>query len=873
MDWESIRQRLKERRGQDYWRSLDELAETPEFKVFCEREFPAGASEWTDPLSRRNFLKLMAGSIALAGFSGCTQRQPNEKIVPYIAQPEQMTLGRPLYFATAMPRHGFAEALLVKSREGRPVKIEGNPQHPMSRGATSIFGQASLLDLYDPDRSKAVINAGEASSWTAFLDALNIALQKQSRKAGAGLRLLTGTITSPTLTAQIQALLKKFPEARWHAYEPLHRDSGIEGAKLAFGENVETQYAFENAKVILSLDADFLSGHPAALRYSSDFILGRRLSDGPQSVMNRLYVVESQFTVTGSMADHRLPLPPSEIERVAFGISELLSGRTDNSGDWSAEHNRWIRAVAEDLQAHRGSSAVIAGDHQTSFAHMLVHRINQLLDNVGKTISYTEPIETSPTNHTASVRELTEAVRSKSVDMLVIMGTNPIFNAPVDLEFARAMTQVPLAVHLGQYEDETAAYCHWHIPETHYLESWGDIRAFDGTVSLIQPLIEPLYGGKSALELLEVMLQIESGRSSYEIVHDFWQKQSKWADFEKGWRRALHEGLVADSAAAKRSVRLRPDAETGLPPATSDRPTPSQRKDKTGLPLEIAFAADPTIGDGSFANNAWLQEHPKPITKLTWDNAAFISPVLAQRQKISNGDLLELRYRNRTLQVPAWIVPGHPDGSVMLTLGYGRKRAGRVALDTGFNTYKLRTSDAMGFGHGLELRKTGKHYALVSTQQHQSLHGRPVFREGTWAEYQNNPHFADEQSEVPKQSESFYNLTAEQKRDMAWGMVIDLNACIGCSSCNMACYAENNIPVVGKEQVQRGREMQWIRVDTYFRGPPENPEAGNQPVPCMHCETAPSELVCPDEATLHNSEGLNLQVYNRCIGTRYCSNN
>jgi molybdopterin-containing oxidoreductase family iron-sulfur binding subunit len=580
--------------------------------------------------------------------------------------------------------------------------------------------------------------------------------------------------------------------------------------------------------------------------------------------MNRLYVVETQLTVTGSMADHRLPLPANEIPGLAF---ELFQAIASDAQPAPGSHRSWAMEVAADLKKHKGASLVIAGDQQPPMVHMLAHRMNEALGNFDHTVSFSDPAPSSPWQQTQSLRELVEEIRKDKVELLLILGGNPAFTAPVDLNLAESLSTVKSIVRLGTEEDETSAFAHWHVPEAHYLESWGDARAYDGTVSIQQPLIDPLYGGRTALELLEVMISPESGRTAYDIVRDHWASQKLWPDFDKGWRKAIHDGLIADSAFKPKKMQLRPEAESALPAATSDRPSAQRPQGQ----IELVFAPDPTLWDGRFANNAWLQELPKPITKLTWDNAVQISPRTAEQFALSNGAMVELRYRGRTLKAACWIVPGHADHAASLHLGYGRERAGLVGRNTGFNAYVLRTSDEPWSGPGLEIRKFPGHYKLASTQQHQSLEGRNVYRAGTFEEYKLNPAFVRESSESP--GASLYNLTAKSNADTAWGMVIDLNACIGCGACNMACYAENNIPVVGKDQVLRGRQMQWIRIDTYFQGPLENPRIGNQPVPCMHCETAPCEVVCPVEATLHDHEGLNLQVYNRCIGTRYCSNN
>ncbi|MDB6111501.1 MAG: hypothetical protein JWR69_3251 [Pedosphaera sp.] len=861
LDLAAIRARLAGARGQEYWRSLDEVAQTKEFQEMLQREFPANASEWTDDVSRRNFLKLMGASLALAGVTSCT-RQPIQKIVPYVQQPEEIVLGKPLFFATAMPFNGFATGLLVRSNEGHPTKIEGNPEHPASLGATSVFQQAAILNLYDPDRSQAVLEAGEVSTWGLFLGALNGGLEEQRAKRGAGLRILTETITSPTLAAQLQALLKKFPAAKWHQYQPVNRDNAHDGARMAFGEVVEAQHDFDKVKVILSLDSDFLFAHPEGLRYTRQFTNGRRVSHD-RTEMNRLYQVESSPTITGSMADHRLPLNAGAVEGFARTLAQQLGGgaQAQAGGDVQA---RWISAVARDLQRNRGASIVIAGEQQPPVVHALAHQMNDQLGNVGKTVGYTASAEAQPVNQIQSLRELVREMDSGAVDMLVMLGGNPVYNAPADFQFAERLAKVKLRIHLSAYQDETSAYCHWHIAESNFLEAWSDVRAFDGTTSIIQPLIAPLYDTRTAHELIDVLMQ-QPGRSSYDIVRDYWLARKVWPDFEPSWRKALHDGLIAGSALPSRAVQLK--MAGGLPPASAG-PVGAQ-----GERLEVCFRPDPAVWDGRFANNGWLQETSKPFSKITWDSAAQVSVPLAERLQLANGDVVQLRFRGRTLRMPVWITPGQAENSILLPLGYGRTRAGHVGNDTGFDTYLLRESEALWFAPGLEISKTGEQYKLASTQQSHNVQGRGLVRDGTLAQFRANPEFIHANEEAPKPNNTLYNPGEYKSPDYAWGMVIDLNTCIGCNACVVACQSENNIPVVGKSEVARGRDMLWIRIDQYFRGGAENPKVTNQPVPCMHCENAPCELVCPVEATLHDHEGLNLQVYNRCVGTRYCSNN
>jgi MoCo/4Fe-4S cofactor protein with predicted Tat translocation signal len=860
LDLATIRARLATAKGPDYWRSLEELAESESFQEMLHREFPEQASEWTDSVSRRRFLQLMAASLALAGLNGCVSA-PAEKIVPYVRAPEEIVPGRPLFFATAMPLAGYGAGVLVESHMGRPTKVEGNPTHPASLGATDVFAQASVLTLYDPDRSQVVNNAGEISTWSAFLNAASLELERQRESRGAGLRLLTGTVTSPTLAHQIQELLTQFPAARWHQYEPVNRDNARAGAQLALGEDVNTVYDLSPAKVLLSLDADFLCTGPGALRYARDFAAARRI-EGEQAEMNRLYVVESTPSNTGMMADHRLPMQASEIEGFARAVVQQVGlGASGDISPTMAVYSQWIDAVVGDLKAHRGASLVVAGESQPPIVHALAHAMNHALGNVGRTVSYTDPVEAQPVSQIDSLAELTREMAAGQVEFLVILGGNPVLTAPADLAFAEHLSNVRVRVHLSLDDDETSRLCHWHVPEAHHLESWADVRAYDGTVSLLQPLIAPLYGGKTALEVLAVLTG-QPGRSSHELVRSYWQARRGEKDFERFWEQSLNDGVVAGTALPELHVSLRTDYHNRIEEALSAPTHPG---------LEVNFRPDPTIFDGQFANNAWLQELPKTLTTLTWDNAALVSPATAERFGLQNGDVVELARAGQTVRAPAWILPGQPDRTVTLHLGYGRTRSGRVGTGIGFNAYPLRRAQAPWFDSGVELRPTGERYPLATTQRHHNMEGRHPVRVGTLGEYRQNPHFAHEAGHEAPAALSLY--PGHRYEGYAWGMTIDLNACTGCSACVIACQAENNIPVVGKEEVIREREMHWIRVDRYFQGDLENPRTYAQPVPCMQCENAPCEVVCPVGATVHSSEGLNDMVYNRCVGTRYCSNN
>jgi molybdopterin-containing oxidoreductase family iron-sulfur binding subunit len=862
-----------------FWRGLDELAETQEYKDFLHHEYPYGAAKEVNSMGRRDVLKLMAASAALAGLTACT-KLPTEKIVPYAQQsPEEFIPGKPLFYATAMPFGGLGTGLLVESHMGRPTKVEGNPAHPASLGAADIFAQASVLGLYDPDRSQVAIRNGRIGSWSAFLTAMDgLRLQLASNK-GAGFRLLTETITSPALSDQIHSLLSQFPSAKWHQFEPCGCDAAREGSRLAFGEYVNTVYRFDQADVILSLDADFLCSGPGSLRYAHDFADKRRISDN-QSTMNRLYEVESTPSVTGAMADHRWPLRSSDVEAFARQIAEglgikALSGAPPEFPNLPAD---WVAALIRDLQQHRGASLVVAGDQQLPAVHALAHAMNEALGNVGKTVYYTAPIEANPVNQLHSLRELVSDIDAGQVDVLLILGGNPVFTAPADLQFREKLLKVGLRIHLGQHEDETAELCHWHIPQAHYLESWGDVRAFDGTVSIIQPLIAPLYEGKTAPEILSV-LQGQGSRQAHAVLQDYWKLQRPGPSFEAAWESWLNEGVIAGTALPPKPVKLVPDLQARL---AQNLPTGSSQ----GSGLEIVFRPDPTIWDGQFANNGWLQELPKPLTKLTWDNAAMLSLATAERLGVKNGDVVRLRLQGREVAAPIWIMPGHADDSCTVHLGYGRRRAGKVGSDIGFNAYAIRSSSALWFGSGLQIAKAGDTYSLVTTQHHHIITGqnqkkeeeesvaaarRDLVRVATLEEFRKNPDFAKDPEERTTRAPSLYPGFKDE--GYSWGMAIDLNSCTGCNACVVACQSENNIPVVGKDQVARGREMHWIRVDTYFRGALANPETYHEIVVCMQCENAPCESVCPVGATVHSPEGLNEMVYNRCVGTRYCSNN
>jgi molybdopterin-containing oxidoreductase family iron-sulfur binding subunit len=872
LDLASVRARIDQatahdaaqKTGPEYWRSLEELAGSDAFQEALHREFPKGASEWVDSVSRRGFLKVMGASLGLAGMTGCV-RLPLEPIVPYVRQPENVIPGRPMYYASAITLGGYANPVLVESHLGRPTKIEGNDQHPASLGGTDIFTQASILGLYDPDRSQSVVSMGDQRSWAAFLSAIRGPLSAQKALQGSGIRILTPTISSPTLADQLRDFLKIYPQAKWHVYEPVNRDNVLEGAKLAFGQPVETRYDFSKADVIVSLDADFLyAGFPGNVKYIRDFA-SRRNPDAP---MNRLYMIESTPTTTGAKADHRLPLRASEIGRFGQLMLATLSSATPYNGldkTFTDREVKFADAAFEGLLQNSGSSVLIAGNHQPPSVHALAHDINSRCGNVGKTVFYSDPVDANPINQTDSVKDLVTDMHGGKVDLLIILGGNPAYDAPADLNFADVMTsgKVPMRVHLGLYQNETAELCQWHVNATHELESWGDARAYDGTASIIQPLIAPLYNGKSAIEFV-ALLSGQADATGYDLTRAYWQKQHSGADFEQFWRKSLHDGWIEGTPFTPKSISAK-----SLPKESASNSSDDKQ-------IELNIRRDPTIYDGQFSNSGWLQELPKPMTKLTWDNAVLIGPKMAERLQIKVEDVVELELNGKKVTGPVWIQPGHPDKSVTVFLGYGRKRAGRVGTAQGFDAYALRTSANPWIASGVQIRKTGATYKLASTQGMQSMDTpdgghRPLVRETTLEEYRKEPNFAKEE-ETPYEL-SLYKPYPYKEEDYAWGMTIDLNTCVGCNNCMVACQSENNIAVVGKEQTQLGRHMHWIRIDTYYQGDRDNPRAFFQPVPCMQCENAPCEVVCPVGATNHTTEGLNDMVYNRCVGTRYCSNN
>lgn len=851
--------------GLEYWRSLDQLENTPEFKEFLHREFPQGASEFDNSWSRRSFLTLMGASVALAGLAGC--RRPVDKIVPYVTQPEEVTPGVPNFYATVMPFGQAALGMLVKSNDGRPTKIEGNPEHPSTRGSSNVMMQAEILNLYDPDRSRIPTHSGAVASWDDFVSFWRERYAFFQSNQGEGLAFLTGEFHSPTLYRLAESLRKTFPRAVWSVYEPISDENCYESVLIATGKPSQPITHLDRAEVILALDADFLGHSSDQVRMSRQFADGRRVM-AQTDHMNRLYAVESNYSVTGAAADHRLRVPSSQIgdflvalgrELASLGLGLPAFSGLQSSGSYD---NKFMRGLAHDLVRTRGKSLVLAGSHQPSSVHALVVALNAALGNVGITLTFVE----SKNDHRSSrvsLKALVDTMKSGAVDTLVMLGGNPVYNAPADLYFAEGLKKVKNSVHLSMHVDETSRAATWHLPQSHFLESWGDARALDGTLSVIQPLIDPLFGTNSTFEVMN-LLSTGTMVKGYEVVRQTWQGAIAGPGFEKGWRQVLHDGWLRDSASAPVAASIDPNAVSNY---LREHPIPSSVGQGS---FEIVFTPS-NLFDGRSANNGWLQELPDPITRLSWDNTAMLSPKTAQSLGLRSGDVVRVAFQGREVELPTWVNPGQADNSVIVKLGYGRVAAGRVGDGVGADTYQLRTTDAMGYGIGVTVSPTGRTYKLANVQDHGSMEERPILREATLEQYKSTGEFYPPMIAHPPLLPLWDPHTYDT--GYQWGLSIDLTACTGCNACVIACQSENNIPVVGKEQVSRGREMHWLRMDRYYKGPADEPVVSHQPMMCQHCENAPCETVCPVAATVHDREGLNVMVYNRCIGTRYCSNN
>ncbi len=880
--------------GPNYWRSLDHLADTPEFRQWVEREFPSGAGELTDPVTRRHFMKIMSASFLLAGIglSGC--RRPEEKILPFGKAPENYIHGAPQFFATAMPTRGSAVPLVVKASDGRPTKVEGNALHPDSNGATDHYAQASVLNVYDPDRATRFARNGEIVKREAALDFLGELSQQAQANGGQGLCFLLERSSSPS-RARVQKLISdKFPKARWFIHEPVDFDVHRQAASLAFGKSVAPYYKLDEARVIVSLDCDFIGGEEDACLHIRRFVKGRKIEnlEKPKEMMNRLYAVEALFTLTGASADHRLRVSAGAIQSVAARLAVEILKQSGNLAELSGAlqtlaaeaqaNEKWIVECAKDLLANAGKGLVLAGQRQPLAVHLLAHALNAALGNVGKTVVFLD----APEATAGTLAELAQALNAGEVETLVILGGNPVYDAPADLNWAQTRRKAKTVVRLGYYDnDETAAMSDWHLPLAHYLESWGDARTADGTLVPVQPLIEPLFGGLSELEVLARIGGLDRTKP-HDIVRETYRGIA--GDSEDNWKRFLHDGYLPGSAAKPVSVLLSTNAIAGVLAAAKPvaAPTPDA--------LEVVFHRDYKVDDGRYNNNGWLQELPDPITKLVWENVILLSPKTADdlglviQNKENNRlfvPLVRIRLDGREIVGPSWKQPGMADNVVALALGYGRARTGRIGHGSGYDAYRLRTTKSPHIAAGAKLSLTGQTHKLASTQDHGAMEGRPIVREANLDHYLGNNQFVKAMNlEEPPVVRPLYPNPLDKVKEKGlhqWGMAIDLSSCVGCSACMVACQSENNVPIVGKDQVTRNREMHWIRIDRYFTSDPNKPEPEQmaepqmvmQPMLCQHCEAAPCENVCPVNATSHDEEGLNVMTYNRCVGTRYCSNN
>ncbi|MGO4386313.1 TAT-variant-translocated molybdopterin oxidoreductase [Microvirga sp. 2YAF29] len=835
-DLDALRARLADEEGPRLWRSLEELTDRPDVRRYVEAEFPDVMQ--ASIVDRRTLLRLMSASLALGGLAACNSGAV--KNAPLLSQshnaPGYMP-GVPTIIATSLPLNGYGRGVLAKVQEGRPIKVEGNPLHPASLGATDVFAQAEILSLYDPDRSGAPLHKGVARSWKEVTQFIRPVRNELVVEEGRGLHVLMPPTSSPTIRRLVSQARQLFPHAQWHGFTPVDDINRQQAAQTVFRRGVDLVYDLTQADMIVTLGGDLFAEEAGHIRYAADYQNRRRMQDRE---LPRLFALETRPSLVGSRADERIPLRPREFEAFSRALADAV-----RTGAASSNAHPSLSRLVNELRRSGPRSLVAVGREQPASVHALALAINAQLGAFGTTIRAIEPVRNALGN-VSTLDDLAIAIEAGQASRLIILGGNPVYTAPADIDLAALIRRVPLSLHLGSHVDETAALCTWHVPEAHPLESWGDLRAFDGTIGLRQPATLPLKPSLSAEEFLGLMTgQTMDGHG---LVQATWREA--WGDaFNAQWSRALEDGVVENSASP--SIDVTPQASRG--------PEPAFQASSAGI--DVVFALDPSVWDGTYANNGWLQELPKPLTKQVWGNAALIAPETAEIFGLSSGDLIDLSLDGRTLRAPVWVLPGHAPGAVTLTLGYGRQRAGQIGNGIGFNAYAIRTSAQPWTATG-EIRRVGERVKLVTTQQHHSLQGRDIVR-----------------ITAPDQTQPFDEVKLPsiypdwEYPNHAWGMAIDLDACIGCNACVIACQAENNISVVGPEEVAKGREMHWLRVDRYYAGDPAKPDTYFQPVPCMQCEKAPCEVVCPVNATVHSSEGLNDMVYNRCIGTRSCSNN
>ncbi len=862
---------MSDNKNNKHWRSLEQLADSDKFREQLENEFPGGIDTPVSGLSRRRFMQIMSASVAMTTLVGC--RWPEEKIVPFAKRPEGFKPGTPVQFATAFEMGHNVLGVLATSYDGRPIKIEGNPDFALSNGATNTFAQASVLNLYDSDRSREVLLDGNSASWDEFNEYTKTF---KGLKKG-GLAVLTGATTSPSVKTQLQKLSKRYKGSKIYKWEPVCRANEMQGAMQSFGTPVKTQLDLSKAKVVVDFNANILQDHPTALQNSRGFAKGRNPESGH---MNRLYVFENSFTITGGMADHRFPTHASEIGNEVWALAADLvfnngiNMPTVDRGDLKKNHhhgNEHIGAIAKDLAHNKGHSLIQVGTDQPAEIHALCNAMNEALGNQGSTISYL-PFDMP---EFGTVKELTAELDAGNINTLLILGGDPAYNTPADINFAESMSKAT-TIHLSEKVNATSKLANWHIPQTHYLESWGDVMAWDGTWMSVQPLIEPLFGGKAVTEILSLFVN-RKPKTSFDVTRESFCSMAGFGRripkdnpvFEKKWREFVHAGFYAGSNKAGQKLAVAGSVKAG------------KRTSPDAGNLELSIVRDQSVYDGRFIDNAWLQEMPDFMTKLTWDNAAIISPALSKETGLKHEDMAKLSIDGREIEMPIYVLPGQAHYSVTVNLGYGQESAGTVGKDSGFNTYQLMSWGALSGATGLQLEKTGNKYTLAITQDHHAIDESGaaeiqkrvpgLVREGDIEQYNNDPHFVDH---MGVHSPPLNSLWKEKEyTGYKWGMAVDLSVCTGCNACLMGCQSENNIAVVGKDEVSRGREMAWLRLDRYFLGDEDDPKCTQQPINCAQCELAPCEEVCPVAATMHTEEGLNTMVYNRCVGTRYCSNN
>jgi len=858
-----------------YWRSLEQLADAPAFQEKLKAEFPLGANELelkAGP-SRRTFLGIIGASMALAGVtSGCI-RKPREKILPYTRRPEDLVEGVAQQYASVLRVGASALGVLVTSHQNRPTKIEGNPLHPMSLGGTSAWAQAMVLDLYDPDRSQSPLQSRKEAGWQSLEAQLAELASSIKGSQGSGTALLVENASSPVLNGLITEFQKVAPQAKVYVDDAGSRHAQSTALAALGLSSSQVVLEIDKAEVILSLDSDFLGTEGDVVRNTKLFAQGRKL-DTPEATLTRLYSVEPHFSLTGVNADNRLLLRAGEVGDFASALFDELAAKGVRTGDKGGAPNvtgrpwaKWMSAVAADLAANRGRSLIVAGDKQPAWVHGLVVALNEALGNTGTTVRYVPDAEAPA--FAGGIDELAQALNSGGVKTLVMLGGNPAYTAPADLAFSQAIGKAAVSVHLSYLVDETSTLATWHIPRSHELEAWGDLRASDGTVAIRQPLIAPLFESRSEIEILARLIGKEPARG-YELTKNHWQAKIARPDFDRVWNRWLNDGVAGDVVRPNTSTvafnfagqaALYKNAQTFAEPTLES--------------LELRFPYSTTLYDGRFANNAWLIELPDTVTKLSWDNAALVAPKTAEKLKLESMDLVSVEVEGRTLEIPVWVTPGVAENVLVIPQGWGRTFEGRVAAGYGFNANLLRSARSPYMLSGAKVSKGKGQYVLATTQDHGRMEGRSIVREATFAEYRKEPTFVEKGELIDRSQQKtlLWRRPYEFENGQQWGMTIDLNSCTGCNACSVACTAENNVSVVGKERVLKGREMHWIRIDRYFTGSVDDPQAVVQPVACVHCENAPCEQVCPVGATVHSPEGLNDMAYNRCIGTRYCANN